>query len=74
MRLTNRGSQWVPAEGMKCFEYCFKKHIHNISFSLKRMNGPNKLQYYIRIGWKSLPGTDTSFLGPIVNYKEDEEL
>ncbi len=34
------------------------RHIHNISFSLEPMNGPNKLEYYITVGQIGLPVTN----------------
>ncbi len=33
-------------------------HIHKTSFSSLLTNGPNKLEYYIRVGWKGLPVTN----------------
>jgi hypothetical protein len=32
--------------------------IHNTSFSLKIINQPNKLECYIKLGWKGLPATN----------------
>jgi hypothetical protein len=40
---------------MKCYEY----GIRNTLFLLKFENWPNKLEFYISIGWKGLLGTNT---------------
>jgi hypothetical protein len=44
---------------MKGYEYNPWDCIHNISFHSKLMNGSNKLDCYITLGWKGLPVTDT---------------
>ncbi len=47
---------------MKCWEYDTRDHINNISFYLqltKLTNGYSKLECYITIGFKDLPGTNT---------------
>jgi hypothetical protein len=46
-------------KSMKCCEFKSTKHIHNTPFSLQLMSRTNKLEYYITLGWKSLPGTNT---------------
>jgi hypothetical protein len=53
---------------MKCREYSSIR----TSFSVKLTNGPSELDCYITLGWKGLPGTDTSLLGPSIIYKENE--
>jgi hypothetical protein len=47
---------------------------NNISFSLYSMNGPNKLECYITLGWKGLLGINTiaywaQFFAHFVNIK-----
>jgi hypothetical protein len=34
------------------------------------MSRPNKLEYYITVGRKGLPGANSSLLGPFVSYKD----
>ncbi len=36
-----------------------RDRIHKHSFSSQLTNGPNKLECYIRVGKKGLPGTNT---------------
>ena len=38
------------------------------------MYGRNKLECYITLGWKGLPGTQCSLLGPLVSYEENGVL
>ncbi len=35
------------------------ERIHNALFSSQLSNGPNKLEFYITLGWKDMPGTNT---------------
>ncbi len=37
--------------------FCAPQCILHPSYFLKLLNGPNKLQYYITLGWKGLPWT-----------------
>jgi hypothetical protein len=39
------------------------------------MNGPNKLERYITLGWIGLPRTNTlSLQGSFISYKENDVL
>jgi hypothetical protein len=38
------------------------------------MYGPNKLEYYITLSWKFLPGTNAPTLVPFLSCKENEVL
>jgi hypothetical protein len=38
------------------------------------MNGPNKLEGYITIGWKGFPGINISGFFTVVSYEENEVL
>ncbi len=44
---------------VNCFENDFMRRTQNTSFSPNQINGPNKLEYYIRLGWKGLQGKNT---------------
>ncbi len=58
---TNTLTYWdhlQVAKKMKCCKYSTSCFIHNTYF-LQLMKSPNKREYYIRIGWKGLPGTNT---------------
>ncbi len=49
--------------------------IDNISVSSKLTNGHNKLEFYITLGWKGLPRTNSlAYLGQFVSYEENELL
>jgi hypothetical protein len=53
---------WAHSEIMKKIKYCkidTKGHIHNTSLSSLLTNWPYRLKYYITLGWKGLPGTNT---------------
>ncbi len=41
-------------KGMMCCEYSSGDCNHNNSVSSELMNGPNKLEYYIALGYKDL--------------------
>jgi hypothetical protein len=59
---TNAHAYWallLVKKKMKVYEYDSRSHIHNTSFSLYLINAPNKLECYIRVSWKGLPGTNT---------------
>jgi hypothetical protein len=46
--------------------------IYNTSFSLLLVNGPNKLECYITLGWKGFPDTKPSSLsGSFISYEEN---
>jgi hypothetical protein len=58
---------------MKRCEY--KLWCRVMLFSFQLMNGANKLERYITIGWKkSARHKQCSLLGPFVGYKENEAL
>jgi hypothetical protein len=38
------------------------------------MNGPDKLERYITIVWKGLPGTNAQLIGPICEMLRKKEL
>jgi hypothetical protein len=59
---------------MKHCDYDTRDHVHNTSFSLYLKNGLIKLECYITLCWKGLPGTNLNLLGSFVNYEENEVL
>ncbi len=38
------------------------------------MNGPKKLEFYIALGWKGLPGQNTLGYSVFLNYDKNEGL
>ncbi len=55
------GARWISTRiiylsGKKVLQY--RDHIHNTSFSSKLTNGSNKVECYIILGFKDLPGTN----------------
>ncbi len=45
---------------MKCCKCWPKNHVYITLFYYQLTNRPNKQEYYITLGWKGLPGTNTS--------------
>jgi hypothetical protein len=59
---------------MKCCEYGPKDNIHNTSFSFNVQNNL-KLECYIKLGWRSLPGVNTqTYLAHFISHEENEVL
>ncbi len=57
---------------MRCCEYTPRSHTQK-KISMELMNRLNKLECYITLGRKSLPGTKHfGLLGPFVKYAEKE--
>ncbi len=60
---------WVRKK-MKSFEYCPRVHIHNTSFSSKRTDGSNKLEYLFRCKpFQAIEMTHSSLLGSFLSYE-----
>ncbi len=57
--ITNTLIYYACFMSMKCCEYEPRNCIHNTSFSSELTNGPNRLECYIKLGWKSFPVTNT---------------
>jgi hypothetical protein len=56
---------------MSCCKYNSWDHVHNISFSFKLTNGPNKLECLSLVSLSSCVIEQSSFIGYIRCYRND---